>query len=194
MPGNEDEELIRRFLRGEHTAFETLMRKYQRRVDRLAYHMVGDAQAAEDITQETFFKAYRSLSSFRRHSAFSAWLYRITINLALNYRRRGGSRFVPLEHMHNQVQPNHSPDPARTAERAQMRVHVRKAVDALPAHYRLVIILRDLQECSYQEIAEILHIPLGTVRSRLHAGKRLLEKKLSRLIGDRETDDAEMQE
>jgi RNA polymerase sigma-70 factor (ECF subfamily) len=180
--GAEDHILIQRFLAGEEAAFERLVERYYQRIDRLAQHVVGHPMTAEDITQEVFLRAYRALPRFRGEASLYSWLYRIAINLCLNYLRRQAHRVSTVEEPDDTALP--ALDPSSLLENQERERLVRKAIDALPAHYRVALILRDLEGLSYQEVADILGVPLGTVKSRLNFGKRLLRQALRALLAD----------
>ncbi len=179
-PGAEDRLLIQRFLQGEDKAFELLVEKYYRRIDRLAQQVVGNPMTAEDIAQEVFLRAYRALPRFRGESSLYSWLYRITINLSLNHLRRQTALPLPEEEARGAAPSPH--DPGALLEERERELLVRRAIASLPPHYRIAVILRDLEGLSYQEIADLLGIPIGTVKSRLNFGKRLLKEKLRPLL------------
>src|SRR5215510_8962612 len=179
--GAEDHILIQRFLAGEEVAFERLVERYYQRIDRLAQQVIRHPMAAEDITQEVFLRAYRAIPRFRGEASFYSWLYRIAINLCLNHLRQQAN------HLALAAEPDGAAvaaDPSSLLETQEQEHLVRKAIDALPPHYRVAVILRDLEGLSYQEIADILGIPLGTVKSRINFGKRLLREKLRGVLGD----------
>ena len=180
--GAEDHILIQRFLAGEEVAFERLVERYYQRIDRLAQQVVRHPMAAEDITQECFLRAYRALPRFRGEASFYSWLYRITINLCLNYLRRHALQVSTAQNSDASALP--ADDPAVVLEAQERERLIRSAIDTLPAHYRVAIILRDLEGLSYQAIADILSIPLGTVKSRINFGKRLLRKTLRDFLDD----------
>lgn len=179
--GAEDATLIARFLQGEEKAFELLVERYYPRIDRLAQHVVGNPMTAEDITQEVFFRTYRALPRFRGESSLYSWLYRITINLCLNHLHRESAIRLSPEQATSPSRPVFA-DPSSLLEERERNRLVRNAIDALPPHYRIVVILRDLEELSYHEIAALLGIPLGTVKSRINFGKRLLKERLQSLL------------
>jgi RNA polymerase sigma-70 factor, ECF subfamily len=181
--GAEDHILIQRFLAGEVGAFERLVERYYQRIDRLAQQVVRHPPAAEDITQEVFLRAYRALPRFRGEASLYSWLYRITLNLCLNYLRQQANRVSTVEDPDASTPPV-SADPSSLLENQERERLVRGAIDALPAHYRVAIILRDLEGLSYQEIADILGIPLGTVKSRINFGKHLLREALRDIWDD----------
>jgi RNA polymerase sigma-70 factor (ECF subfamily) len=175
--GAEDHLLVQRFLAGEEAAFERLVERYYQRIDRLAQQVVRHPMAAEDITQEVFLRAYRGLARFRGDASFYSWLYRITINLCLNYLRHREPRLSTAQDSAAAALAT-AADPSLVLEAREREHLIRNAIDALPAHYRVAIILRDLEGLSYQEIADILGIPLGTVKSRINFGKGLLRNAL----------------
>jgi RNA polymerase sigma-70 factor, ECF subfamily len=175
--GAEDHLLIQCFLAGEQAAFDRLVERYYQRIDRLAQQVVRNPMAAEDITQEVFLRVYRGLRRFRGEASFYSWLYRITINLCLNYLRHQENRASTAQDSDAAALPAVA-DPSLVLEAQERERLIRSAIDALPAHYRVAIILRDLEGLSYQEIAAILDIPLGTVKSRINFGKGLLRKAL----------------
>jgi RNA polymerase sigma-70 factor (ECF subfamily) len=180
--GAEDQILIQHFLAGEVGAFERLVERYYQRIDRLAQQVVRHPMAAEDITQEVFLRAYRALPRFRGEASLYSWLYRITINLCLNYLRQQANRVSTAEDADASAIP--VADPSSLLENQERQRLVRGAIDALPAHYRVAIILRDLEGLSYREIADILGIPLGTVKSRISFGKQLLREALCTILND----------
>jgi RNA polymerase sigma-70 factor (ECF subfamily) len=179
----EDHILIQRFLAGEVAAFDGLVARYYQRIDRLAQQIVRNPLAAEDITQEAFLRAYRALPRFRGEASFYSWLYRIALNLCLNYLRQQANRLSSTEASHASSLPAVA-DPSALLEHQERERLVRGAIDALPAHYRVAIILRDLEGLSYQEIADILGIPLGTVKSRINFGKHLLRQALRAILDE----------
>jgi RNA polymerase sigma-70 factor, ECF subfamily len=181
--GAEDQILIQRFRAGEVAAFDSLVERYYQRIDRLAQQVVRSPLAAEDITQEAFLRAYRALPGFRGEASFYSWLYRIALNLCLNYLRQQTNRASAAESPEVSILPGVT-DPSALLEHQERERLVRGAIDALPAHYRVAIILRDLEGLSYQEIADVLGIPLGTVKSRINFGKHLLRQALRDILDD----------
>ena len=162
-------DLIRRCQAGDEQAFAELFRRYKNLVYKTAYLMLGDADEAEDVLQEVFVQVYKSLDAYDPgRGAFTTWLYRITVNRCLNWRRRWRP-FVSLDRARTSVP---SPE-GRMEEKA-----VWQAVRGLSEKLRAVVILRYYWELSYAEIAQILDIPLGTVKSRLNLALRTLRKEL----------------
>src|SRR2546421_470618 len=160
-----DEVLVRSFQEGEEEAFDELVERHRRRVYGLVCRLAGVAEA-EDLAQEVFLAAYRSLPGFRGESTFATWLYRITIYTCSHHVRRRRLETTELEE--EEPDRRRERDPEQSALRAELCDRVRAAIDALPQKLRLVIVLRDLQGLSYEEIADAARCPIGTVRSRLH--------------------------
>lgn len=177
---NEDSVLIQDTLRGSPVAFGRLVEKYQDRLYNTMLHFVGDAEETLDVVQEAFIHAYLNLKSFQGESAFYTWLYRIAFNIAATYHRRK----KPVESIdrlraemgHETVDPGHSP--TSRAEREERSQRVRQVIATLSEDHRAVLVLRDLGGYTYEEIAQILDIPIGTVRSRLHRARLELREKL----------------
>jgi RNA polymerase sigma-70 factor (ECF subfamily) len=178
----DDREAVRRVQAGDTEAFEPLVEKYKRKVFRLAYQVLRDQEEALDVSQEAFVKAFRALPAFKGDSAFYTWLFRITMNVALDRRRQRATRAkslgtedVPPEEW-ERTATSTDPDPEDVATGAERRERIRKGLDSLSEHHRAIIILSDIEGLQYREIAEVLGIPMGTVMSRLHhARKRLRE-------------------
>ena len=175
----DDAELIRRFLDGDARAFEALMDKYYVRIGRLAARVLGNPAAAEDIAQEVFLRAAQGLSRFRGDASLLTWLSRIAVNLSVTalHRQRAQSA------LRREVTPAPSPaDASAEVERRRRQAAVRDAIDSLPVNYRVVIVLSSVEEFAYHEIADMLGIPIGTVKSRINFGKLLLKDKLLALL------------
>lgn len=181
---NEDSRLIDATLAGDMGAFGCLVERHQDRLYNALYRFLGSAEDARDVAQDTFLQALTRLRSFRRESAFYTWLYRIGFNLAISHRRRSKPT-VSLERLHRQSasEPSDNGAPpekmALTAERAEK---VQAAISRLAEEQRQVVVLREIEERSYEEIAEILEIPLGTVRSRLFRARLQLKEHLADLL------------
>jgi RNA polymerase sigma-70 factor (ECF subfamily) len=179
---DDDREAVRRVQAGDADAFEPLVEKYKRKVFRLAYQVLRDQEEALDTAQEAFVKAFRALPAFKGDSAFYTWLFRITMNVALDRRRQRAARTkslgaedVPPEEW-ERTAVSADPDPEDVATSAERRDRIRRGLDSLSEHHRAIIILSDIEGLQYREIAEVLGIPMGTVMSRLHhARKRLRE-------------------
>lgn len=162
-----ERELIARSCGGDLAAFEELVRIHQAHIYQLAYRLTGNYEDARDAAQEAFIRAFQALPRFRQEAAFSTWLYRIATNTALDLVRRRPV-VPPVELPADQPAPD---DPATEAQRREISRRVHAAVAQLPAEYRVVVVLRDLQGLAYDEIAKVLEIPVGTVRSRLSRGR-----------------------
>jgi RNA polymerase sigma-70 factor (ECF subfamily) len=179
---DDDREAVRRVQAGDTEAFEPLVEKYKRKVFRLAYQVLRDQEEALDVAQEAFVKAFRALPTFKGDSAFYTWLFRITMNVALDRKRQRTTRAkslgaddVPPEEW-ERTATSTDPDPEDVASSAERRERIRKGLDSLSENHRAIIILSDIEGLQYREIAEVLGIPMGTVMSRLHhARKRLRE-------------------
>lgn len=172
-------QLISRGQAGDHEAFAALFEQYKNLVYRTAYLMLGDASEAEDALQEVFVRVYKSLPGFdARKGAFTTWLHRVTINYCLSHQRKRQPTYLPVEEVLLSLL-----DESPTASLAERQV-IREAVGDLSEKQRAVVILRYFWDLSYAEIADVLDIPLGTVRSRLD----LALKTLRGMLTDREED------
>jgi len=173
-----DAELIREAQKGNHRAFEELVRRYSERAYRAAFRVVRDAQIAEDVLQEALLKAYRSLRSFESRSSFYTWLYRITVNLALDRQRRDkrGPMLEWNDEIARDVEPrgvvNAPANPEVASQRVQIRALVAEGIQELPDGQREVLLLREVEGLSYEEIAQSMEISKGTVMSRLHYARK----------------------
>lgn len=184
-----DQELVRRVQAGDQSAFNVLVLKYQHRVLKLVSRFVSDPTEAEDVTQEAFLKAYRALPSFRGDSAFYTWLYRIAINTAKNAlvanRRRPVDFDLDLQDPDQHDRQSMLKD-ADTPEGVlltdEIRGVVERALEQLPEDLRTAIVLRELEGLSYEEIAEAMDCPVGTVRSRIFRAREAIDKKLKPLL------------
>ncbi len=185
-----DLELVRRVQKGDKTAFDVLVRKYQHKVVKLVARYVYDQSEALDVTQETFLKAYRAIRKFRGDSAFYTWLYRIAINTAKNYLVAQSRR--PLEtDIDLQPEQVEGPGPMSLRENAtpenlllrdEIEATVYGAIEALPEDLRTAITLRELEGLSYEEIALAMGCPVGTVRSRIFRAREAINNKLEPLL------------
>lgn len=187
-----DQQLVERVQRGDKHAFDLLVIKYQRRLARLLSQFIRDQAEVEDIAQETFIKAYRALPSFRGDSAFYTWLYRIGINTAKNFLVSQG-RKVPttVNSFDNEDAENFEGADAlremNTPESElmgkQVAQTVNQSLDSLPEELRTAIILREIEGLGYEEIANIMDCPIGTVRSRIFRAREAVAEKLRPLLG-----------
>jgi RNA polymerase sigma-70 factor (ECF subfamily) len=173
-PLSSEQSLIAEAAAGNMGAFAQLVNAHRLNVLRLAYGMVHSVDEAEDIAQEVFVKVWKNLPTFRSQGSFQSWLYRITVNTALDVLRRRQEE-VPLE---EQAEAQGEDAPEEATLRQDRLAQVRQAIAELPPGARAVLILREYEQLSYKEIAEILQIPLGTVMSRLNYARQALQKKL----------------
>jgi len=184
-----DRELVARVQRGDKKAFDVLVLKYQQKVANLVSRYVRDPGETLDVTQEAFIKAYRALPGFRGQSAFYTWLYRIAINTAKNYlvsmgRRPPGSD-VDSESAEQQDTSGRMKDtdtPEAQLLTAEIAKTVQQAIEELPEDLRTAVVLRELEGMTYEEIANAMSCPIGTVRSRIFRARDAIDKKLRPLL------------
>lgn len=175
-------QLVARAQAGDQRAFEALVRRYRKRIFALALHVSGTKAEADDITQEVFLNAYRALPSFEGRSEFFTWVYRMTLNRALNARRdrdRRGERVVDDARLELAVAVDAKGDPRRAAELRQTYARLLHALDALPAEMRTTVILVSLQGMSHGEAAVVQKTHEGTIAWRIHEARRRLSAALS---------------
>jgi len=187
-----DQQLVERVQRGDKHSFDLLVIKYQRRLARLLSQFIRDQTEVEDIAQETFIKAYRALPSFRGDSAFYTWLYRIGINTAKNFLVSQG-RKVPTtvngfdnedaENFEGADALREMNTPESELMGKQVAQTVNQSLDSLPEELRTAIILREIEGLGYEEIANIMGCPIGTVRSRIFRAREAVAEKLRPLLG-----------
>ncbi|QBC45784.1 RNA polymerase sigma factor RpoE [Iodobacter fluviatilis] len=185
-----DQELVVRAQAGDKRAFELLVVKYQRRVARLLSRLIRDQNEIEDVSQESFIKAYRALPSFRGESAFYTWLYRIAINTAKNHLSTLGRRPQLLADYEDeegesldaaaQIPDYHTPE--TELSNRQIVSTVNAVVDELPSELRTAITLREMEGLSYEDIAAVMNCPIGTVRSRIFRAREAIADKLRPLL------------
>jgi len=186
-----DQQLVERAQKGDKRAFELLVMKYERKLGRLLSRMVRDAAEIDDITQESFIKAYRALPQFRGESAFYTWLYRIAVNTAKNYLMAKGKREVATsdmvdedgEGMEDVLMPHDIATPDAELQTKQIAKAVNETVDALPEELRTAITLREIEGLSYEEIAQMMDCPIGTVRSRIFRAREAIAEKIRPMLG-----------
>ncbi|WP_291992744.1 RNA polymerase sigma factor RpoE [Candidatus Accumulibacter sp. ACC003] len=185
-----DQLLVERAQAGDKHAFEILVAKYQRKLARLLSRFVRDQSEVEDVAQEAFIKAYRALPSFRGDSAFYTWLYRIGINTAKNYLVAQGRRAPTstefdahdAESFEDAGQLRDINTPESLLQSKQVGATINAAMDALPHELRSAIVLREIDGLSYEEIAEAMSCPIGTVRSRIFRAREAVAEKLRPLL------------
>ena len=184
-----DRELVERARAGDKRAFDLLVLKYQQKVANLVARYIRDQSETQDVTQEVFIKAYRALKNFRGESAFYTWLYRIAINTAKNFlvaqaRRPPGSdvEAETAEQLDVGSRLKEYATPESLVLTDEIAATVKLALDGLPEDLRIAITLRELEGMSYEEIAEAMSCPIGTVRSRIFRAREAIEKRLKPLL------------
>ena len=175
----DQEHIIARARRGDADAFEQLVAAYRNQVFRLALRMCGNEADADEVAQEAFLSAWKGLPNFRGESRFSTWLYQLTTHAAIDLMRRE-KRQAAAEDIDEITTADDGPSPQQQVERAETQREIRSALMQLPEEYRQVLLLRFMQELSYEEIGRALKLPAGTVKSRLNRAKAQLKDILSR--------------
>jgi len=178
-----DEELIKRFQDGELHAYNVIVNRYKDQLLNFAYRFLGNTEEAEDVVQETFLRLYRKRHAYRQIAKFSTWIYTIAGNLAkTELRKRKRRKIVSITDMGFEDKEyeieDQSADASRKADSALTEKIIQEAIDELMPRFKEVIVLRDIQELSYEEIGKILNIPLGTVKSRVNRARIKLQSKL----------------
>jgi len=192
-----DEQLVRRAQAGDVRAFEMLVVKYQRRVERLIGRMVRDVDLVADISQETFLSAWRALPNFRAESAFYTWLYRIAVNsakralenlkrdpLVLEASLNQGGEDDDRELLPDHDTQTHAETPEGLLAGKELAAAIQAAVEGLPVEHRKALELREVDGLAYEEIAQALACPVGTVRSRIHRAREAVAARLRPLMGE----------
>jgi RNA polymerase sigma-70 factor (ECF subfamily) len=181
-----DEQLVERALAGDGDAFGEVVRRWERKIYALTYGITGSVEDARDATQETFIAAYRNLSRFRGEAQVSSWLHRIAVNQCITRQRRARVRAeTGLEEeveagREQLLATGHEASPAHASESKQRAEAVRRAVATLPPELREVVLMKEFEELTFQEIADALQIPLSTVKSRLYTALKQLRLKLEK--------------
>ncbi|HYA39279.1 MAG TPA: RNA polymerase sigma factor RpoE [Candidatus Methylomirabilis sp.] len=184
-----DQKLVARVQRGDKAAFDLLVRKYQHKVAKLVSRYVRDRREVEDVTQEALIKAYRAIGGFRGESAFYTWLYRIAVNTAKNYlesmgRRPPGSDVevegAELIESGDGLRDQATPERQMLTDEIAATVH--RVIENLPADLRTAITLREIEGLSYEEIAQVMDCPIGTVRSRIFRAREAIDQELRPLL------------
>lgn len=178
-----DEQLIARFQLGDVQAYDLLVRRYKDQLLNFVYRFVGNRTDSEDIVQETFLRVYKNKHMYKEIAKFSTWVYTIAGNLAkTELRRRKRHKIFSVSNFVNEERDYDIPDrehsPERKVDSTIQEDIIQKAIEKLPAKFREVIILRDIQGFAYEEISQILDIPLGTVKSRVNRGRLKLQEDL----------------
>ena len=182
-----DEELIARFQEGDAYAFDEIVHRYKDPLTNFVYHFLGDRIDAEDVIQETFIRLYKKKHLYRNVAKFSTWIYTIAGNLAkTELRRRRRRRILSLSQIGFDDKDYEIPGDMQTPEQIvdgdMKETIIKKEIDELPVKFKEVVILRDIQEFSYEEISQMLNIPIGTVKSRVNRGRLRLQKRLKYLL------------
>lgn len=190
---NDDQELIDACLAGRTEAFGRLVVRYQDRLYHTLVGVLGSADDARDAAQDAFVHAFRKLDSFRGNSAFYSWLFRIAINTAISQKRRNRRSHSSIEAAREQagIEPtDHRPDahPSHALETSEQQEMVRQALTQLADEYRTVLVLKEMEGLKYEQIAEIVGCPIGTVRSRIHRARAELREKLRVMLRETEID------
>jgi RNA polymerase sigma-70 factor (ECF subfamily) len=185
-PVHDDAQLVEAAMAGNRAAFGQLVSRYQNRLFSSLVYVTGSAEAAEDIAQDAVLQAFRKLNTFQRASGFYTWLYRIAFNLAVSQRRRERVHASLDEAReargHEPADP--APGPGSRLDSEERVASVQAGLAALSEEHRAILLLREVEECSYEQIAEILDLPVGTIRSRLHRARLQLRDQLKRMLQD----------
>jgi RNA polymerase sigma-70 factor (ECF subfamily) len=180
-----DEELVQLLQLGKREAFGTLVSKWQDRIYTFCLRQLGEHALAEEATQDVFVKVFTSIQGFRKESKFSTWLYRIATNHCINlnekHHRRHRNEHDSLDTLH--YEPASTASPLQDLERKDLEHSIQQALNQLPDEHRALLILRDIQDCSYEEIAEITRLNVGTIKSRIHRGRNNLRLILQGALG-----------
>jgi len=181
-----DDVLVRRVQAGNTEAFEELVRRYERKVYNITYRLMGNEQDASEALQDAFMRAYRFIGKFQFKSSFFTWLYRIATNVSLSkLRKREKVETVSIDQPVNEAGdlPFEIPDlkygPEKLMKQRELRAAIQKAVEELPEDYRSVVVLRDLEGLSNEEVSKVLKLSVAAVKSRLHRGRLVLREKLA---------------
>lgn len=189
-----DDDLVRRVQQGEKGAFDVLVRKYEHKLANVIGRYIHDPSEVLDVSQEAFIKAYRALPNFRGDSAFYTWLYRIAINTAKNHLVAAGRRppgddidAGDAEQFENAAGLKEYATPERLLLKDELELTIQSAIDALPQDLRTAIVLRELEGLSYEDIADAMDCPIGTVRSRIFRARDAIDKRIRPLLDETET-------
>jgi RNA polymerase sigma-70 factor, ECF subfamily len=184
-----DDELVRRVQSGNGDAFEELVRRYERKVYNITYRLLGNEQDASEALQDTFLRAYRFIARFQFKSSFFTWLYRIATNTSLTkLRKRDRLDTVSIDEPVNEAGdlpleiPDFKYNPVRMMEQRQLRDAMKEAVERLPTDYKSVVVLRDLEGLSNEEVSKVLNLSVAAVKSRLHRGRLVLRRDLAKYL------------
>ena len=182
-----DTDLVARAAAGEGICFDQLVERYHRQIANFVFRMVGNYETALDLTQEVFIKVYSSLGRYNPEFKFSTWIYKIASNTAIDYLRKQSVAVSPLYMVSGDDEefelpiPAKGPSPERALERTERSAQIEEAISKLPPRYRELIVLRHVSEFSYDEIAEVTGLPLGTVKNRIFRAREAMRKHLIRM-------------
>ncbi len=183
-----DQDLVSQVVAGNGEAFATIVERHEARLYNTIYRLIGSSEDARDVLQDVFVKAFENLERFRGGSSLYTWLFRIAVNTSLSHRRK--RRWVPMGIGAADEEGTGRPPPADPASddpgdplmAAETETLIQNAINGLDEEHRTVVVLRDVQHCDYREIADILEVPTGTVKSRLHRARLLLRERLKPLL------------
>jgi RNA polymerase sigma-70 factor (ECF subfamily) len=185
VANGDDGALVERCLRGDERAYRELISRYRRQVYTVALRMMRSAEDAEDVTQEVFIRMFRALDRYDPTRPFGAWIQTITSRLCIDHLRRRRLRPVSLFQRDTQSDEEYmievedqGPGPEVLAQHQEESQRADALIDSLPEHYRIVVMMRHVQDLSYEEIAEALHLPLGTVKARIHRAREILKNRI----------------
>ena len=174
-----EEALVKAARRGDDAAFEELVRRYEKKVYALSLRLCGNSEDAQEAAQEAFLSAWQGLKFFRGEASFSTWLYRLTSNAAIDLLRRRKAPALSLEDEEAPIDlPDPGPTPEEAAERRELREEIEAGLNALSVEHRQVLVLREMHQLSYEEIAGVLELDVGTVKSRISRGRKKLRNFL----------------
>jgi RNA polymerase sigma-70 factor (ECF subfamily) len=175
-----DNDLIERFKKGDPSAFEAILLRHQDRIYNLCRYMLQDPRNAQDAAQDAFLKAYRALKDFRPESSFYTWLYRIAVTTCLDYRRKSRREVFRTEPLTEDL-PSAERSPHQLYESRKITESIQIALQKLPVKLRAAIVLREIENLSYEEIADVLHTSVGTVKSRISRAREELRHLLKKI-------------
>src|SRR6266704_4555873 len=172
----DDQRLIAEFLQGRSAAFGELVRRYQDRLFNTVYRLLDNAEDAQDVVQDAFLNAYQSLATFKGDSLFFTWLYRIAINTAISMKRKQRTVLqltsgLESGTVNEPADPSEATQPGRALEMAEDERRIQQALSRLSPEHRTVLVLKDMEGRKYEDMAELLEVPIGTIRSRLHRAR-----------------------
>lgn len=187
-----DSELVKKTLAGNTASFGTLVERYKNRVYNIAYRMLNNPEDAEDIAQEVFISAYKSLHNFDTQKRFEPWICRIANNLCIDFLRRRKYQSVSLnenggylDEEANVIQiPDKSPGPHKLAENTELKEIMERTISELPPKYRIALMLRYIEDFTYSEIADALDMSVETIKTHIHRGREMLKKRLRLHLGE----------